>query len=49
MGRLFINALQQSDIALLMGYLTMVAVLVVFFNLVADLAYAWLDPRVKYD
>jgi len=27
----------------------MVSVLVVFFNLVADVAYAWLDPRVKYD
>lgn len=49
MGRLFINALQQSDIALLMGYLCLIAVLVVFFNLVADVLYAWLDPRVKYE
>ncbi|MHB8139890.1 MAG: ABC transporter permease [Vulcanimicrobiaceae bacterium] len=49
MGRLFINALTQSDIALLMGYLTLVAFLVVFSNLLADVAYAWLDPRVKYD
>jgi len=32
-----------------MGYLMMVSVLVVFFNIVADVAYAWLDPRVKYD
>jgi oligopeptide transport system permease protein len=32
-----------------MGYLMMVSVLVVLFNLVADVAYAWLDPRVKYD
>ncbi|HUY40614.1 MAG TPA: ABC transporter permease [Candidatus Dormibacteraeota bacterium] len=49
MGRLFINALQQGDIALLMGYLCLVSVLVVFSNLLADVAYAWLDPRVKYD
>ncbi len=49
MGRLFINALQQSDMALLMGYLCLVAVLVVFSNLLADICYAWLDPRVKYD
>jgi peptide/nickel transport system permease protein len=48
-GRLFINALLQSDIALLMGYLIMVAFLVVFSNLLADVVYAWLDPRVKYD
>ena len=49
MGRLFINALNQSDLALLMGYLLMVAFLVVFSNLFADVVYAWLDPRVKYD
>jgi peptide/nickel transport system permease protein len=49
MGRLFITALNQSDLAVLMGYLLMVAFFVVFSNLLADVAYAWLDPRVKYD
>ncbi len=49
MGRLFFNALGQFDFSLLMGYLLIVSFLVVFFNLVADIAYAWLDPRVKYD
>jgi peptide/nickel transport system permease protein len=49
LGRLFITALAQQDFALLMGYLVLISVLVVFFNLVADLAYGWLDPRVKYD
>ena len=49
MGRLFITALNQSDLALLMGYLLLVAFLVVFSNLLADVVYAWLDPRVKYD
>ncbi len=48
-GRLFFTALQQQDFSLLMGYLVLTAVLVVFSNLLADLAYAWLDPRVKYD
>jgi peptide/nickel transport system permease protein len=48
-GRLFFNALGQQDIALMMGYLVFNAFLVVFFNLFADVAYAWLDPRVKYD
>jgi peptide/nickel transport system permease protein len=48
-GRLFFNALGQQDIALMMGYLVFNAFLVVFFNLLADVAYAWLDPRVKYD
>jgi peptide/nickel transport system permease protein len=49
MGRLFWNALGQFDFPLLMGYLVIVSFLVVFFNLLADVAYAWLDPRVKYD
>lgn len=48
MGRLFINALQQFDFALLMGYMLMVSCLVIFCNLLADICYAWLDPRVKY-
>ena len=49
MGRLFFNALGQFDFSLLMGYLLIVSFLVVFFNVVADVAYAFLDPRVKYD
>jgi len=48
-GRLFINALGQQDLAVLLGYLIITAFLVVFFNLLADVSYAWLDPRVKYD
>jgi peptide/nickel transport system permease protein len=48
-GRMFINALGQQDISLMMGYLVINALLVVFFNIFADVAYAWLDPRVKYD
>ncbi len=49
MGRLFYNALGQFDFPLLMGYLMMISFLVVFFNLLADVAYAWLDPRVTYE
>jgi peptide/nickel transport system permease protein len=48
MGRLFIQALGQFDFALLMGYLMLVSFLVVLFNLIADVTYAWLDPRVKF-
>ncbi|BDE05608.1 peptide ABC transporter permease [Vulcanimicrobium alpinum] len=48
MGRLFFNALQQFDFALLMGYMMLVSFLVIFCNLLADVCYAWLDPRVKY-
>jgi peptide/nickel transport system permease protein len=48
MGRLFINALGQFDFALLMGYMLLVSFLVITCNLLADICYAWLDPRVKY-
>jgi len=49
MGRLFLTALGQQDFAVLQGYLVIIAVLVVFCNLLADLTYGWLDPRVRYD
>jgi peptide/nickel transport system permease protein len=49
MGRLFFTALGSGDFALLMGNLMLGSFLVVLFNLLADVAYAWLDPRVKYD
>jgi len=48
-GRMFINALGNGDIALMMGYLLLLSATVVFSNLLADVLYAVLDPRVKYD
>jgi len=48
MGSLFINALGQFDFAVLMALMCLSALFVVLANLVADVCYAWLDPRVKY-
>jgi peptide/nickel transport system permease protein len=48
MGQLFFEALTQFDYPLLMGILLVTAMLVLFFNLVADLAYAIADPRISY-
>ena len=47
MGRLFYSALGQFDFSLLMGYLMLVSVLVVLGNVIADVGYALLDPRVR--
>jgi peptide/nickel transport system permease protein len=47
-GRLFINALGQFDFSVLMAVMCLSALFVVLGNLLADLCYAWLDPRVKY-
>jgi ABC-type dipeptide/oligopeptide/nickel transport system permease component len=49
MGFYFITKLQQSDVYAVMAYLMIVAVSIVVFNLLADIAYGFLDPRVRYD
>jgi peptide/nickel transport system permease protein len=46
---LFSGAVVTETIFAWPGYLVIVSFLVVFFNLLADVTYAWLDPRVKYD
>jgi len=48
MGRLFFDSLQVRDYPVLMGTLVLGAVLIVLGNLIADLAYGLLDPRIKY-
>jgi peptide/nickel transport system permease protein len=47
-GRLFINSIQGFDYTILMGILLIAAVLTVFANLLADVLYAVVDPRIKY-
>jgi len=47
-GRLFIQSMSGRDYPVLMGILMMGSFMVVFFNLLADLVYGWLDPRISY-
>jgi peptide/nickel transport system permease protein len=47
-GRLFIQSMFARDYPVLMGILMMGSFMVVFFNLLADLVYGWLDPRISY-
>ncbi len=49
MGRLFYDAAVHRDYPVLMGILIISACLIIVCNLAADLAYAYLDPRVRYD
>ena len=49
MGRQFIQAVDTFDYPVLMGILLVTSVIVVFANLLADVAYAIVDPRVQYD
>jgi peptide/nickel transport system permease protein len=48
MGRLGVNAIFQRDYPLIMGVTMMSSLLVVIGNLIADVAYAWVDPRISY-
>jgi peptide/nickel transport system permease protein len=47
MGSLFIQALRQTDPNPVMAFFMVTAVSIVIFNLLADIAYAYLDPRVR--
>ena len=49
MGLYFLTKLNAGDPYPVMAFLMVTAVLVVVFNLIADLAYGWLDPRVRLE
>ena len=49
MGAYFVDAALQRDYTLVMGVVVVYASLIIFLNLVADLLYSVLNPRVKFD
>jgi peptide/nickel transport system permease protein len=49
MGHYFILALGQGDTYEIMAYLLVTAVIIIVFNLIADITYGFLDPRIRYD
>lgn len=49
MGRLFWGAAQDTDIPVLMGILVIISILVVIFQIITDITYTFLDPRIRYD
>jgi peptide/nickel transport system permease protein len=48
MGRLFYEAILARDYTVVMGITVIGAVLTLIGNLIADLAYAWADPRIRH-
>ena len=48
MGLLFINAVQFVDIPIMSAYLIMVAFLFVMINFIIDIAYYFIDPRIRF-
>jgi peptide/nickel transport system permease protein len=47
MGRLFIESANLRDYPVLMGILLIASALVIASNLIADVVYGWLDPRIS--
>ena len=49
MGRLFLDHVDRADLPVIMGILMLIAVAVVVFQILTDIVYAWLDPRIRYE
>ncbi|MGE4658957.1 MAG: oligopeptide ABC transporter permease OppB [Gammaproteobacteria bacterium] len=48
LGRFFVQGALNRDYTLVMGIVVFYGVLIIVFNFLVDLTYAWLDPKVKY-
>ncbi|MCC6943896.1 MAG: ABC transporter permease [Thermomicrobiales bacterium] len=48
-GRYFVSSIANRDYPVIMGTTLMLATIVTFMNLVVDLTYGFLDPRIRYD
>jgi peptide/nickel transport system permease protein len=49
MGRLFLDHVSRADTPVVMGILMLIAVAVVTFQIITDIVYAWLDPRIRFE
>ena len=47
MGSLFVNGLRTVDPNPVLGFMVITGFCVIIFNLIADIAYAYLDPRIR--
>jgi ABC-type dipeptide/oligopeptide/nickel transport system permease component len=48
MGRFFVTSINGRDYPVIMGTILVFAALLVFANTMVDVAYVWLDPRIRY-
>jgi peptide/nickel transport system permease protein len=47
LGRTAILAVNDQDLALVQGVVVFATICIIFFNLIVDLLYAWIDPRIR--
>jgi len=48
LGRLLVQSIEQRDYTMTQSLVLLTAVFFILMNFVADLLFAWLDPRVRY-
>jgi oligopeptide transport system permease protein len=48
LGNYFINANLNRDEPLIIGIVAFISILILIFNLLVDIAYAYIDPRIRY-
>jgi peptide/nickel transport system permease protein len=48
-GRLVFEAIGQRDLPVIQGVVLLIAVMIVVINFVMDIAYRYLDPRIRYE
>ena len=49
MGKLVVDGMLSQDYTVVQGVILVVAVTVVISNLIVDILYGWLDPRIQYE
>ena len=49
MGRLFVDHIERADFPMLMGILMLIAIAVVVFQIVTDVVYSFVDPRIRLE
>jgi oligopeptide transport system permease protein len=47
-GQFFVNSASNRDDSVIMGITILVGTLTILFNLVVDILYAWIDPKIRY-
>ena len=47
-GQYFVNSALNRDYSVIMGVTILVGVLTILFNLLVDILYAWIDPKIRY-
>jgi peptide/nickel transport system permease protein len=49
LGQLLLSSIQTRDVPVLLALFLLVSLAVILTNVVTDLAYSWLDPRIRYE